>query len=983
MGFLQSLRLVLIVGGSILSVTVGDSALKHNYGDALSKSILFFEGQRSGKLPPTQRMTWRKDSALQDVYLLPPTTASPFTPQVELVGGYYDAGDNVKFNFPMAFSTTMLAWSVIEFGKFMGPDLKHALDAIRWGTEYFLKATSIPGIVFAQVGDPYADHYCWERPEDMDTPRTAYAVSRDYPGSELSAEIAAALAASSIVYRKYHTSYSAKLLQRAITLFDFADKYRGSYNDTLGPWVCPFYCDFGGYQDELVWGAAWLFKATKLPYYLDYIEENIQNLKSFGEFGWDSKDAGINVLVSKLLINSSSSFKPFILNADKFVCSVLPESPSVSVSYSPGGLVFKPGGSNLQHATAISFLFLVYAGYLKKTNKEIDCGGKVFASPRRLKQIARGQVDYILGSNPLNMSYMVGYGAKFPERIHHRASSLPSIDEYPGHIGCKGGSFYFETQNPNPNLLLGAVVGGPDIKDSYSDSRADFVHSEPTTYINAPLVVTMTTITVIVTMTRAASIDYGDALRKSILYFEGQRSGMLPPSQRMKWRKDSALNDGSDIHLVIEKYAVFEIQIDMVGGYYDAGDNVKFNFPMAYSVTMLGWSVIEFGDVMGSELQNALEAIKWGSDYLLKATSKANVVVAVVGDPNGDHNCWERPEDMDTPRTTYFLDQDRPGSELSAEIAAALSAASIAFSNTDPTYSKLLLDRAVQVFDFANKYRGSYNTSVGAGACPFYCDFSGYMDELIWGAAWLYKASKVAYYWDFVKANIESLDSNFFSFGWDGKHSGINVLVSQWAMADPSSAIPFVPNADKFICSLLPTSPIQSINYTKGGLMIKPGVCNIQNPTNLSFLLIVYARYIHAANKTIACANEVADPARLINLAKSQVDYILGNNPLGMSYMVGYGPKFPQKVHHRGSTLPSMDEHPEHLGCRDGDQYFKSDNPNPNVLIGALVGGPDVDDSFNESRYDAPHTEPTTYNSAPFVGLLAYFNNPTITFPLQ
>lgn len=37
-----------------------------NYADALTKSILFFEGQRSGKLPPNQRMTWRKDSALLD-----------------------------------------------------------------------------------------------------------------------------------------------------------------------------------------------------------------------------------------------------------------------------------------------------------------------------------------------------------------------------------------------------------------------------------------------------------------------------------------------------------------------------------------------------------------------------------------------------------------------------------------------------------------------------------------------------------------------------------------------------------------------------------------------------------------------------------------------------------------------------------------------------------------------------------------------------
>ncbi|MCL7022033.1 hypothetical protein MKW94_001714, partial [Papaver nudicaule] len=43
----------------------------------------------------------------------------------------------------------------------------------------------------------------------------------------------------------------------------------------------------------------------------------------------------------------------------------------------------------------------------------------------------------------------------------------------------------------------------------------------------------------------ATSHNYGDALRKSLLFFEGQRSGKLPPDQRLKWRRDSALRDGS------------------------------------------------------------------------------------------------------------------------------------------------------------------------------------------------------------------------------------------------------------------------------------------------------------------------------------------------------------------------------------------------------------------------------------------------------
>ncbi|PPD69391.1 hypothetical protein GOBAR_DD33736 [Gossypium barbadense] len=34
--------------------------------------------------------------------------------RVDLVGGYYEAGDNVKFGFPLAFTTSMLSWNVID-----------------------------------------------------------------------------------------------------------------------------------------------------------------------------------------------------------------------------------------------------------------------------------------------------------------------------------------------------------------------------------------------------------------------------------------------------------------------------------------------------------------------------------------------------------------------------------------------------------------------------------------------------------------------------------------------------------------------------------------------------------------------------------------------------------------------------------------------------------------------------------------------------
>lgn len=86
------------------------------------------------------------------------------------------------------------------------------------------------------------------------------------------------------------------------------------------------------------------------------------------------------------------------------------------------------------------------------------------------------------------MSYMVGFGARFPQKIHHRAASLPSLATYPGHIGCQAGFQYLDSSSPNPNILTGAVVGGPDQIDAFTDDRKDFSHAEPATYINAPLV---------------------------------------------------------------------------------------------------------------------------------------------------------------------------------------------------------------------------------------------------------------------------------------------------------------------------------------------------------------------------------------------------------------------------------------------------------------------------------------------------------------
>ncbi|XP_024538201.1 endoglucanase 17 [Selaginella moellendorffii] len=475
------LQLKLLVTIIALSSTSSIQALRSaDYRDALSKSILFYEGMRSGKLPSKQRAKWRGDSALNDGQ----------AQNVVLRGGYIDSGDNVKFGFPMAFTITMLSWSVIESGKQLkrAGELQNARDAIRWGTDYLLKAYKPPNTLWVQVGDPYSDHQCWERPEDMDTPRNAYKIDQSAPGSDVAAETAAALAAASIVFQYAKPEYSRQLLNASKQVFDFADKFRGSYSDALGGVVSPFYTSYSGYRDELLWGAAWLYRATGDGKYLQYIGLHQNELggpwTSYNTLSWDNKYAGVDVLLAKVFLGGNQNWlAAYKDRADDFVCSAMPGRARLT----PGGLFYQ-GTNNLQYATSNAFLLITYAGYLSSTKQSVRCGGGSNFKPNELITFAKRQIDYILGNNPRKMSYMVGFGAKFPQHVHHRGSSLPSIHTQPQRISCKDGFNWLHTPNPNPNLLIGAVVGGPDQNDNYADNRDDYSQSEPSTYINAGLV---------------------------------------------------------------------------------------------------------------------------------------------------------------------------------------------------------------------------------------------------------------------------------------------------------------------------------------------------------------------------------------------------------------------------------------------------------------------------------------------------------------
>ncbi|KNA18728.1 hypothetical protein SOVF_068110, partial [Spinacia oleracea] len=194
--------------------------------------------------------------------------------------------------------------------------------------------------------------------------------------------------------------------------------------------------------------------------------------------------------------------------------------------------------------------------------------------------------------------------------------------------------------------------------------------------------------------------NYTVALNMALRFFNAQKSGKLPKHNNVSWRGNSGLKDGSKLT---------DVKGGLVGGYYDSGENTKYHFPMAFAMTMLSWSVIEYPhkyEAIG-EYDHVRELIKWGTDYLLKtfnssATQIDKIHSQVGGAQNGstipsDVTCWERPEDMDyeRPVQTSFA-----GADLGGEMAAAFAAASIVFRDNQ-LYSKKLVRGAETVFRFA------------------------------------------------------------------------------------------------------------------------------------------------------------------------------------------------------------------------------------------------------------------------------------------
>ncbi|CAL0326995.1 unnamed protein product [Lupinus luteus] len=460
-------------------------AVQQKYSSALKTSLQFLDIQKSGKLVDN-KISWRGDSALKDG-----SQAS-----LDLSKGLYDAGDNMKFGFPMAFTATVLSWSILEYGDQMDHvgQLEPAQNSLKWITDFLINAHPSENTLYIQVGDPSVDHGCWQRPEAMTEKRPLIQINSSCPGSDVAAETAAAMASASLVFKKTDSTYSSTLLKHAKQLFTFADKNRGSYSENI-PDVAKYY-NSTGYGDELLWAASWLYHATDDDSYLEYVTgQNGEDYANWGSptwFSWDSKLAGTQVLLSRLsffkgkdISNAySSGLQNYRKTADAVMCGLLPDSPTATKSRTDSGLIWVSEWNSLQHPVASAFLAVLYSDYMLTTQTpKLTCGSHSFR-PSDLRDFAESQADYVLGKNPMEMSFVVGYGDKFPEFVHHRGASIPKDST----TNCKDGFKWLDSTDPNPNVATGALVGGPFLNETFIDSRNNSMQTEPTTYNNAILV---------------------------------------------------------------------------------------------------------------------------------------------------------------------------------------------------------------------------------------------------------------------------------------------------------------------------------------------------------------------------------------------------------------------------------------------------------------------------------------------------------------
>ncbi len=414
---------------SASSATV--QAASSDYNLALVDGITFYDANKCGDdAGENNAFSWRGACHVNDGKDV----------GLDLTGGYHDCGDHVKFGITQGYAASVLAWSYYSYKDAFataGAEEK-TLQTLKHFCDYFINCHPNMFTFYYQVGDGGQDHSYWGAPEAQGDRSTVFKVDASNPGSDVCGEAAAALALMYFNYYSIDSSYAETCLAKAKTLYALG---KSNYGLSQGQ---GFYTS-SSYQDDLAWAASWLYKATGDASYLSDAEGFLATSTGVHQdewtMCWDNMYTPAEIVMYQLTNNNK------YLNAVKYSMNYWINS----VPTTSGGLKYLTNWGCLRYSAAQSMIATQYYALTKDSSA---------------MNFAKDQIDYILGDNPYNYSYIIGYGSKYPTHPHHRAAN--------GYTYADSGNL-----KPAKNLLLGALVGGPStMGDYYADDAQDYTASE-------------------------------------------------------------------------------------------------------------------------------------------------------------------------------------------------------------------------------------------------------------------------------------------------------------------------------------------------------------------------------------------------------------------------------------------------------------------------------------------------------------------------
>ena len=454
-----------------------------------------------------------------------------------------------------------------------------------------------------------------------------------------------------------------------------------------------------------------------------------------------------------------------------------------------------------------------------------------------------------------------------------------------------------------------------------------------------------------------------------MFFYQVQQAGELPDWNEVSWRADSVENDV------------------VPGGWFDAGDHLKFSLTNAYSATILAWGLIQYKDAVKNAglYDSYLRNLQWGLDFVA-GCDLGDKVIGTIGDDAFDHVWWGSAEVYMRKYVLKGGTDPRPYDEITctttvAEMASAMAAGYIVFKDENPELAESYLSHAKSLFELADKTRSNddqgvqqkyYNTKQSGSVAD-------YIDELFYAANWMYMATGEQKYLDlcesdyipyFPKENQSTERKYTWGLCWDDTSQAAALLYAMNTGKDE-----WKQHVKHHLEYWTTGYGGKQVQYTPDGLAWLFNWGSLRHATTTAFVAMI-------ASDTIF-ADDAAFVDKYNTWAKSQMDYAFGDNDLGLSYVLGMGEKNPVNVHHRTSS-GIYDDHWNELGSDTPSDKWETEYAH--VLYGALEGGPNQDGTFTDTNSSYQNTEVAIDYNAGFTAALCamiddYGGTPLEDFP--